>query len=183
MAIDGKYGRVTTEHGTIGEDEPVVVFRAQDRLLPRLLKIYFYFCDLAGSPTHHLHGIDRAVAAVKAWQADNPTKTPSSDTLAGGGPAAAPRILDLPLGDNDAGAATVRDYLIKLLGEVWKDGEGFSGKRPFGNSGWEYELYRPLVAAGLVDGELDEQGYISDVDDTAADQLIAAAIRELGGTP
>ena len=30
MGIDAKYGRVTTERGDIGEDEPVVVFRAQD---------------------------------------------------------------------------------------------------------------------------------------------------------
>lgn len=82
MAIDLKYGRVSTEHGTIGEDEPVVVFRAQDRLLPKLLKVYRYFCDLAGSPAHHLEAIDNAAAAVKAWQANHPPKTPSSDSLA-----------------------------------------------------------------------------------------------------
>jgi hypothetical protein len=37
MAVDKKYGRVTLENGSIGEDEPVVVFRAQDVVLPRLL--------------------------------------------------------------------------------------------------------------------------------------------------
>lgn len=37
MAVDGKYGRVTLEHGDIGEDEQVVVFRAQDSLLPKVL--------------------------------------------------------------------------------------------------------------------------------------------------
>lgn len=36
MAVDRKYGRVTLERGTIGEDEPVVVFRAQDKMLPEL---------------------------------------------------------------------------------------------------------------------------------------------------
>lgn len=83
MAVDSKYGRVTTEHGTIGDDEPVVVFRAQDRLLPKLLKVYRIFCELAGSPPHHLAAIDNAVAEVKGWQSIHRTKTPSSDSLAG----------------------------------------------------------------------------------------------------
>jgi len=82
MPIDLKYGRVTVERGTIGDDEPVVVFRAQDRLLPKLLKVYRYFCELADSPAHHLQAIDDAAMMVKAWQADHPTKTPSSDSLA-----------------------------------------------------------------------------------------------------
>lgn len=70
------------------------------------------------------------------------------------------KVLDLPMGENDANASTVGDYLIKLLLTLWKEGEGFSGKRPFGNSGWEYELYSPLIKAGMVKGELDEDGYI-----------------------
>lgn len=81
MAIDSKYGRVTLEKGSIGVDEPVVVFRAQDRLLPKLLKVYSYFCELAGSPQRHLEAIDRAAAAVKEWQRSHTTKTPSSDGL------------------------------------------------------------------------------------------------------
>jgi hypothetical protein len=79
MAIDTKYGRVSTEFGTIGEDEPVVVFRAQDRLLPKVLKMYRYFCELAGSPTHHLEIIDEAAQRIKRWQEGNPTRTPNSD--------------------------------------------------------------------------------------------------------
>lgn len=82
MAIDLKYGHVTTERGTIGADEPVVVFRAQDRLLPGLLKVYRLLCEAAGSPEHHLRAIHDAATAVKAWQAEHPTKTPSSDALA-----------------------------------------------------------------------------------------------------
>lgn len=78
MGIDGKYGRVTTERGTIGEDEPVVVFRAQDRLLPKLLKIYKIMCELAGSPQRHLDLIHESAMTVKAWQEKNFTKTPES---------------------------------------------------------------------------------------------------------
>ena len=78
MGYDNKYGRVSLERGTIGEDEPVVVFRAQDRLLPKLLKVYKIMCELAGSPPHHLELIHESAMKVKAWQEDNFTKTPES---------------------------------------------------------------------------------------------------------
>lgn len=81
MAIDNKYGRVSLENSTIGEDEPVVVFRAQDKLLPNLLKIYKVLCEIAGSPEHHLDLIHDSAVKVREWQADHPTKTPSSDSL------------------------------------------------------------------------------------------------------
>jgi hypothetical protein len=79
MAIDGKYGRVTLEKGTIGDDEPVVVFRAQDKELLRVLKVYRDLCNAGGSPDRHLAAIDDASERIAAWQAVNPTKTPSSD--------------------------------------------------------------------------------------------------------
>jgi hypothetical protein len=79
MPIDPKYERVTLERQrNIGDDEPVIVFRAQDRLLPKLLKVYRYFCELAGSPENHLLAVDDAARRIKAWQAENPTKTPTS---------------------------------------------------------------------------------------------------------
>lgn len=90
------------------------------------------------------------------------------------------QVLDLPLAQpNDADATTIRDYLLKLLEGVWKEGEGFNGKRPFGNSSWESDLHKPLIAAGLVPGHIDEDGYIEDVDDDRADAIIAAAIGAL----
>lgn len=91
----------------------------------------------------------------------------------------AQRLLDLPLPDNDADAATVRDYLIALLRKLWAGGEDFI-KRPFGNSGWQYEVYAPMVAAGLIDGKLDEDGWLEHADDRAADALMDAAIQALG---
>lgn len=88
-------------------------------------------------------------------------------------------VLDLPMQDNDAGAKTVREYLKELLAKVWEHGEGFSGKRPFGNSGWERDLHKPLVVAGLVAGKQDEDGYIDEIDDAAANDLIFEAIEAL----
>lgn len=87
-------------------------------------------------------------------------------------------ILDIKMSDNDADAKTVRDYLKALLSAIWEEGESFSGKRPFGNSGWEYDLYRPLVEAGAVKGKIVD-GELADVDERAADQAVFDAIDAL----
>jgi hypothetical protein len=99
-------------------------------------------------------------------------------------PETARQVLDLPMPDgNDANAATVREYLVELVREVWIQEQGFSGKRPFGNSGWQADLHPPLVQAGLCAGTVDEDGYTEGVDRQAAYQLILAAIDELGKAP
>lgn len=90
------------------------------------------------------------------------------------------QILALPMQENDAGAATIRDYLIALLAMLWDEKEGFNGKRPFGNSDWDGHLVIALVRAGLVDGEIDEDGYLDGCDDDAVEELIADAIQALG---
>jgi len=84
---------------------------------------------------------------------------------------------------NDAKATNIREYLVELLAQLWQEGESFSGKRPFGNSGWDWELYGALYDAGHVKGRRDEYGDLFDVDSKLADQLIMAAIRYLGGAP
>jgi hypothetical protein len=91
----------------------------------------------------------------------------------------AQRALTLPMSENDAGAATIQDYLIALLARVWDQQEGFSGKRPFGNSGWDWDTYPPLIKAGLIDGKLSEDGYVEEADDNAGQRLIAEAIQAL----
>lgn len=88
-------------------------------------------------------------------------------------------ILELPMAENDAKAKTVRDYLKALLSTLWTEDEGFSGKRPFGNSGWKYDLYAPLVKAGAVVGKLDANGYVEECAQADADDLILKAITSL----
>ncbi len=88
--------------------------------------------------------------------------------------------LDVEFDFEDYGAITVRQYLRMLLTTLWEEGEGFSGKRPFGNSGWEYDLYRPLIKAKFIGGQLDEDGWIESIDDPrtahafVSDLIIAA---------
>lgn len=87
-------------------------------------------------------------------------------------------ILELPMGPNDADAPTVRGYFVKLLDELLTKGEGFSGKRPFGNSGWEYDLYLPLIQAGAIPGKI-EDGEIVEVDEPAARMALGSAVNAL----
>ena len=75
---------------------------------------------------------------------------------------------------------TFRKYLKLLLETLWKEGEGFSGKRPFGNSGWEHELYHGLIEIGSLEGvwNEEEEGY-EDYDTIEGDKIILRMIRSL----
>ena len=81
-------------------------------------------------------------------------------------------VLSYPMVDNDANAKNVGEYLHSLLFTLWEEGEGFSGKRPFGNSGWEFDLYTALVSGGFVEGNVDDDGNIENVDMKAANKLV-----------
>ena len=72
--------------------------------------------------------------------------------------------LFLPMGENDACENTVADYLGNLLHTLIVEQDGFSGKRPFGNSGWIHELAYPLVKNKCIKGTIFE-----DEDDTYAE--------------
>lgn len=75
------------------------------------------------------------------------------------------------------GDTTVRGYLMDLLAAVWREKEDFSAKRPWGNSGWHYELYAPLFREGLISGSVDDEGDFVELDTEKGDELIADAIR------
>lgn len=88
-------------------------------------------------------------------------------------------ILNLPMQPNGAEAATVKDYLKALLRGVLTEEEGFSGKRPFGDSGWKYELFKPLIQTGVVAGSLDSDGCVDEVDRATADGLLVNLVANL----
>lgn len=90
-------------------------------------------------------------------------------------------ILDLPMDkeENDAQASSVRGYLKTLLKTLWEEGEGFSGKRPLGNSCWQHELYIPLVRAKVIPGSFDGDGFLQTCDDKGGDRIITEAIEAL----
>lgn len=96
-------------------------------------------------------------------------------------------ILDFEYGSREHGLITIRHYFCLLLFTLWKEGEGFSGKRPFGNSGWEYTIYEILVKCGAVKGtfEYDEETGecwgLADFDRKAADKLVFNLIEHVFG--
>lgn len=90
-------------------------------------------------------------------------------------------VLAIPMDPdtNDAGADSIKGYLKRLLDLLWEEGNDFSGKRPFGNSGWDYELITALVQAKAIAGTLDEDGFINECDINAGNKLIFLAIAAL----
>lgn len=83
----------------------------------------------------------------------------------------AERALDAPVDDPEGG--TVREYLVALLSRLWKEGEGFSAKRPFGDSDWEFRVYEGLIRGGFLQGDPES---FEDFDTKAADVYIQGLI-------
>jgi hypothetical protein len=74
MGYDRKYGKVLTEFGNIGNDEPVVVFRAQDLTLPLVLENAWNIAKNMGSPERHIEILKNTQKAIMKWQQDNSEK-------------------------------------------------------------------------------------------------------------
>lgn len=66
-----------------------------------------------------------------------------------------------------------------MLLAVWIEGEMFSGKRPFGDSGWDYTLAYDLIVGGIyTKGEINEYGE-PEFNYTEFDAFIKEAINAL----
>lgn len=72
---------------------------------------------------------------------------------------------------------SIHDYLVRLLATLWHEQDEFSGKHPFGNSGWSYDVMACLIAHNLIPGELDEDGYVKIVDYGEGDKVIREYIK------
>jgi len=121
--------------------------------------------DLADSERSDWSGVASAVLAAAAPEVaeDDP----------------ATRLLALPLDESGCGASSARQYLAALSVEVWRH-EKRAGS---GDSDWRYDLYEPMVRAGLVHGTFDADGYMDTFPDKSraeADKLILAAIERMG---
>jgi hypothetical protein len=68
-------------------------------------------------------------------------------------------ILDYPYEFEDAEASCLREYFCNLLLTLWHEGEGFSGKRPFGDSGWKKDVLYCIASQGLFGEELPDPEY------------------------
>lgn len=87
-------------------------------------------------------------------------------------------MLDVELFSQDLGKTiTVRNYLKELLLRLWDEGEGFSRKRPFGNSGWEFDLYAGLIREGFIEGTVEDD-FVEDYNKKQAHAVVRNCILE-----
>lgn len=84
-------------------------------------------------------------------------------------------FLDTEFESMDLGKTTPRKYLFELLHTLWIEKEGFSGKRPFGNSGWDSDLALALVEGGFIKGYI-EGGWAQRYERNELDQWVRRAI-------
>lgn len=85
-------------------------------------------------------------------------------------------ILDIVI-ETDIGTVTIRYYLQTLLTKLWEEAKGFNGKRPFGNGDWQFKVYEALIQHGVVDGDLDDDGFVERIDTLEADRVVAKLIK------
>ena len=91
-------------------------------------------------------------------------------------------ILELVIKVETFDRITVANYFLALLQAVWAQGEGFSGKRPFGNSGWEYNLVSAIGVAGGFPTEnegTDEDPDLVLIDEDAAINRISILLKNV----
>ena len=88
-------------------------------------------------------------------------------------------VLDTNFDSFDLGPTSIRRYLRSLMLALWEEQEGFSGKRPFGNSSWNLDLARGLIKAKAVKGKLDSEGYVEDVNDKQLYRVVVELINYL----
>lgn len=83
------------------------------------------------------------------------------------------KISDLKFysGDLDR-EVSLKEYFHEILKTLLEEGEGFSGKRPLGNSGWTGDLAACLVKNGIIPGKIDEDGYLDIVDWAEVDKVL-----------
>lgn len=90
-------------------------------------------------------------------------------------------LLDLPLPGRPEGCDTMREYLVRLLGEFLA-GEASFKYGMSGESDWEYDLYAPMIDAGLLPGRdhYVNDGYGLDANEKKIlRDLILGAVKEL----
>lgn len=90
-------------------------------------------------------------------------------------------ILKLDFYSHDlSNRVTIKQYFKRLLSTLWEERDEFSGKRPLGNSDWEYDLYVCLIENNVIEGNIDKHGEIDDNFDYAkADEIIKNVIQSM----
>lgn len=73
------------------------------------------------------------------------------------------RLLDIPVEFDYFGkkrCLSLREYLRLMLSELWQRHSDFDGKRPYGFSGWKFDVYKAMILGGFLEGTLDADGFV-----------------------
>jgi len=90
------------------------------------------------------------------------------------------QIADLKFYSNDLDKnLSIKEYLKTLLETLWEEKECFDGKRPFGNSSWDYDIIRCLIKNNVIEGTLDEDGNVDIYDSEDSDKIIMRVIKQM----
>lgn len=82
-------------------------------------------------------------------------------------------ILELPVMRHDLGSEiSMRYFFERLFCDLWKKEANFDSKRPWGNSGWKWDIYVTLIKHNVIPGKLDEYGYVEEVDSKSASDFV-----------
>lgn len=90
------------------------------------------------------------------------------------------KILKVPMGEHADAGPTVGDHLRTTLKALIREGEGFSGKRPLGNSDWDYQLARALIQHKVILGTLDEFGDLEEFEWADFNKAMDKAVDAMG---
>lgn len=89
-------------------------------------------------------------------------------------------VAELPFFSDDLGkAVTITEWLQTILLTLFEEGEGFSGKRPFGNSAWTKDPAKAMIKAGIIQGTIDSDGYIQDFNEDQLWACLNAVVKSL----
>jgi hypothetical protein len=75
-SIDGDRIIKTATQEEIPDAEPVILFRARDRLALPMLEFYRSLCADDGATDYQLQSMDRMIEKFEKYAAENPTKQP-----------------------------------------------------------------------------------------------------------
>jgi hypothetical protein len=101
------------------------------------------------------------------------------------------RVLNTVFYSNDLDRElSIKDWWIEIMTALWDEQEGFSGKRPLGNSGWYGDPLYALIRDGLLKGSFKEEREfhngewttyheVTNYDRDAYDKLMREAIASL----
>jgi len=85
-----------------------------------------------------------------------------------------------PRGRGLPGTMTIREFLKEILMRCWDEYDCFYGKRPFGDSGWQWDLYEAIGKAKKVPCAYDDDEFnITFENRKIADNMIRDLIRSL----